>query len=92
MTLSNGRTVIRRVNETSARPHGIEFHSPANDESSYGSKVEKIEKVPAPNVSMTFHIHGDSDHIIRTIKERSDEVAEHVHRSIRESIYRSAIV
>jgi hypothetical protein len=43
--LPNGGTIIRQVNETSARNHGIEVVTPHTDESSYGSGKATIEGV-----------------------------------------------
>jgi hypothetical protein len=43
--LPNGSTIIRQVNETSARNHGIELESPTGDESSYGNGKATIEGV-----------------------------------------------
>jgi hypothetical protein len=42
---------------------------------------------------MNFHIHGgDPDHIVRAIKEVASEVADHIHREMRERMERSAVV
>jgi len=40
--LSDRPIIKRRVNETSARDHGIEFVTPSNDESSYGTGKAKV--------------------------------------------------
>lgn len=43
--LPNGSTIIRQVNERSARDHGIELVTPDGDESSYGTGKATIEGV-----------------------------------------------
>ncbi len=56
---------------------------PENEDRYHGAQI---------NYSPTYNISGDSDHIFRVIKERSSELADHVHREIRDKISRSAIV
>jgi hypothetical protein len=66
----------RYMDETGAK-------NPKNEDFFHGADIK---------VEQHFHIQGDSDHIIRTIKERSSEVARHVHSEIREQMSRSAVI
>src|SRR5205823_2137367 len=65
----NGRVVWRQVNETSARPHGIEFVTPSSDESSFGSgKSEIIESSPnKPPMMINFNIQALDHHGVRRV-------------------------
>jgi tape measure domain-containing protein len=53
---------------------------------------EDFYKGASINIEQNFHITGDSDSIIRVIKERSHEVAKHVHSEVRHALSREAVV
>jgi tape measure domain-containing protein len=103
--LPNGSTIIRQVNETSSRDHGIELESPSGDESSYGngraeikgvyntrSEAEKSNSMPSVNYNPTYNITGDADHVIRVMKDHHHVLAKHVADAVREHQSLRAVV
>jgi hypothetical protein len=95
--LPNGSTIIRQVNETSSRDHGIELETPHTDESSYGNGKATIEGVydTKPSAETHVHIHVnsiDSQDAGRFISENAHDIAKHVHRHLKDQLERSAIV
>jgi hypothetical protein len=88
--LNNGRTVVRQVNETSSRRHGIEFHSPARDESSYGSKVQSIEKTTPP-VTINYHIQAlDTTGIAEVLQRHGERIRRYLRDRDRDEVASSA--
>src|SRR6266436_3633583 len=81
----SGRTIVRQVNETSARDHGIEFHVKHGDEGRYGEGKSKIEgvydKKPDISYSPTHHIQVLDSHDIAEVLDRHGE---QIHRHLRD--------
>jgi hypothetical protein len=72
----------------------VEFMSPHTDESSYGSKVESIEKVAPPvSYAPTYHIQVlDSHGVKRVLDDHGDQIARHLQRIHGDWMERAGIV
>jgi hypothetical protein len=78
-----------------AKPHGIEFHSPASDESSYGNGQGEIlgvygSKPSAMNnvhVQVTYNVNSlvDPDHFEHLASTHADHIAKEIHKAMRDS-------
>ena len=64
---------------------------PEEEKTGSSKRVRSTSTTPIV-INNTCHISGDSDHIVRTIKERSSEVATQVHRELKDRLERLAVV
>jgi tape measure domain-containing protein len=92
--LPDGRVLYRQVNERSSRDHGIEFVTPHDDESSYGTgKSEILGFSKDKPTTMNIHIHAiDSDSFASTVHKHAEVIASHVHRVLQSDYERSMVV
>jgi hypothetical protein len=86
--------MVRQVNETSARPNGVEFFAERRGEYERHGKVMGVEKVRGPqNVTINLNVQALDQHgVDAVLRDHGHKIAAHVKRAFRRDMADSSVV